>query len=101
MIVSALHVRVDHHNWLEVIVIKRKASATETFADHLIGTKGVKHETLSLTSAEKDLPTWSLAQTMLTWEESLRSYEFSIITAMWVVNLKFCLITHLIRNHSR
>ena len=57
MIVSTLHVHLDHHNCLEVIVLKSKASAIKKLADRLIGTKGVKHGKLSLTSTGKDLPT--------------------------------------------
>ncbi len=57
MIVSTLHVHLDHHNCLEVIVLKSKASAIKKLADRLIGTRGVKHGKLSLTSTGKDLPT--------------------------------------------
>ena len=57
MIVSTLHVHLDHHNCLEVIVLKAKASAIKKLADRLIGLKGVKHGKLSLTSTGKDLPT--------------------------------------------
>ena len=57
MIVSTLHVHLDHHNCLEVIVLKSQASAIKKLADRLIGTKGVKHGKLSLTSTGKDLPT--------------------------------------------
>ena len=57
MIVSTLHVHLDHHHCLEVIVLKSKASAIKKLADRLIGTKGVKHGKLSLTSTGKDLPT--------------------------------------------
>ncbi len=56
MIVSTLHVHLDHHNCLEVIVLKSKASEIKKLADRLIGTKGVKHGRLSLTSTGKDLP---------------------------------------------
>ena len=56
MIVSTLHVHLDHHHCLEVIVLKSKASAIKQLADRLIGTKGVKHGKLSLTSTGKDLP---------------------------------------------
>lgn len=56
MIVSTLHVHLDHHNCLEVIVLKAKADAVKKLADKLIGTKGVKHGKLSLTSTGQDLP---------------------------------------------
>jgi len=55
-IVSALHVHLDHHNCLEVLVVRGKASEIKSFADRLIGAKGVKHGKLSITTAGKDLP---------------------------------------------
>jgi CopG family nickel-responsive transcriptional regulator len=55
-IISTLHVHLDHHNCLEVLVVRGKASAIKTFADRLIGAKGVKHGKLSITSTGKDLP---------------------------------------------
>lgn len=55
-IISALHVHLDHHNCLEVLVVRGRASSLQGFADRLIGTKGVKHGKLSLTSTGKDLP---------------------------------------------
>ncbi len=57
MIVSTLHVHLDHNNCLEVIVLKSKAADIKKLADRLIGTKGVKHGKLSLTSTGRDLPT--------------------------------------------
>ena len=57
MIISTLHVHLDHHNCLEVIVLKGRASVIKKLADRLIGIKGVKHGKLSLTSTGKDLPT--------------------------------------------
>jgi len=55
-IISTLHVHLDHHHCLEVIVLKNTASAIKALANRLIGTKGVKHGKLSLTSTGKDLP---------------------------------------------
>lgn len=55
-IISSLHVHLDHHNCLEVLVVRGKASAIKTFADRLIGAKGVKHGKLSITTTGKDLP---------------------------------------------
>ena len=57
MIVSTLHVHLDHPSCLEVVVLKSEASAIKKLADQLIGTRGVKHGKLSLTSTGKDLPT--------------------------------------------
>ncbi|MEJ2201983.1 MAG: nickel-responsive transcriptional regulator NikR [Desulfuromonadaceae bacterium] len=42
-IISALHVHLDAHNCLEVVVVKGKASEVRRLAAELIGTKGVKH----------------------------------------------------------
>lgn len=55
-IISTLHVHLDHHNCLEVLVVRGKASDIKALADRLIGVKGVKHGKLSLTSTGKDLP---------------------------------------------
>lgn len=55
-IVSTLHVHLDHHNCLEVLVVRGKASAIKAIADRLIGAKGVKHGKLSITTTGKDLP---------------------------------------------
>jgi CopG family nickel-responsive transcriptional regulator len=42
-IVSTLHVHMDAHHCLEVVVLRGKASEIKHIADGLIGTKGVKH----------------------------------------------------------
>ncbi len=55
-IVSTLHVHLDHHNCLEVLVVRGKASEIKSIADRLIAAKGVKHGKLSITSTGKDLP---------------------------------------------
>jgi CopG family nickel-responsive transcriptional regulator len=49
-IVSALHVHLDAHHCLEVIVIRGTAAQVKRLADELIGTKGVKHGKLALTT---------------------------------------------------
>lgn len=51
-IVSALHVHLDAHNCLEVVVVRGTAADVRRLADELIGTKGVKHGKLVLTTAE-------------------------------------------------
>lgn len=55
-IISTLHVHLDHHNCLEVLVVRGKASQVKAIADRVIGAKGVKHGKLSITSTGKDLP---------------------------------------------
>jgi CopG family transcriptional regulator, nickel-responsive regulator len=42
-IVSAMHVHLDAHNCLEVLVVRGKADVVRGIADTLLGTKGVKH----------------------------------------------------------
>ena len=54
-IISALHVHLDAHNCLEVVVVKGKAKSVKRLADELIGTKGVKHGKLVMTTTGKDL----------------------------------------------
>jgi CopG family nickel-responsive transcriptional regulator len=54
-IVSALHVHLDAHHCLEVVVVRGKASAVRALADELIGTKGVKHGKLVTSTTGKDL----------------------------------------------
>jgi CopG family nickel-responsive transcriptional regulator len=54
-ITSSMHIHLDEHNCLEVIVVKGKAKDIKAIADRLIGTKGVKHGKLTLTTTGKHL----------------------------------------------
>jgi CopG family nickel-responsive transcriptional regulator len=54
-IVSSMHIHLDEHNCLEVIVVKGKAKEIKAIADRLIGTKGVKHGKLTVTTTGKHL----------------------------------------------
>jgi len=56
VIVSTLHVHLDHHNCLEVLVVRGQAKTVKKIADELIAAKGVKHGKLTVTSTGKDLP---------------------------------------------
>jgi CopG family transcriptional regulator, nickel-responsive regulator len=56
VIISTLHVHLDHHNCLEVLVVRGKAALVKKIADELIAAKGVKHGKLTVTSTGKDLP---------------------------------------------
>lgn len=49
-IVSALHIHLDAHNCLEVLVVRGKAAVVKKIADELIGVKGVKHGKLVMTT---------------------------------------------------
>ncbi|MDP2183693.1 MAG: nickel-responsive transcriptional regulator NikR [Actinomycetota bacterium] len=42
-IVSTLHIHLDAHHCLEVVVLRGQAKEIKRLADELIGTKGVKH----------------------------------------------------------
>ncbi|MDA8418946.1 MAG: nickel-responsive transcriptional regulator NikR [Desulfobacteraceae bacterium] len=54
-IISALHIHLDHHHCLEVVVAKGRAREIQRLADELIGTKGVKHGKLMMSTTGKDL----------------------------------------------
>jgi len=54
-IISSLHVHLDAHNCLEVLVVKGKGHEIKKIADRLIGTKGVKHGKLTMTTTGKEL----------------------------------------------
>ena len=56
VIISTLHVHLDHCNCLEVRVVRSKAGTIKKIADELIAAKGVKHGKLTVTSSGKDLP---------------------------------------------
>lgn len=56
LIISTLHVHLDHHNCLEVLVVRGKAPRIKKIADELIAAKGVKHGKLTVTTTGKDLP---------------------------------------------
>ncbi len=55
MIISVMHVHLEHDNCLEVMVIKGKAAEARELAGRLIGVKGVKHGKLTITSTGKRL----------------------------------------------
>lgn len=54
-IVSTVHVHLDEHHCLEVLVVRGKAADLKAIADRLIGTRGVKHGTFSATAEGKAL----------------------------------------------
>lgn len=54
-IVSTLHVHLDAHHCLEVLVLRGKSGLLKSIADRLIGTRGVKHGTFSATAEGKAL----------------------------------------------
>jgi len=56
VIISTLHVHLDHHNCLEVLVVRGQSKTIKRIADELIAAKGVKHGKLTVTSSGTDLP---------------------------------------------
>ena len=55
IIIATLHVHLDHHNCLEVLILKGEAARVRALADKLISCKGVKHGTFSGTTTVQDL----------------------------------------------
>lgn len=55
MILSSLHVHLDHDHCLEVLVVRGRGSEIRKVSDVLIGTKGVKHGKLAMTTTGKGL----------------------------------------------
>ncbi|MCU0789280.1 MAG: nickel-responsive transcriptional regulator NikR [Verrucomicrobia bacterium] len=56
VIISTLHVHLDHHNCLEVLVVRGPAQRIRSMADRLTSAKGVKHGKLTITTTGKGLP---------------------------------------------
>lgn len=55
LFLCTMHVHLDHDNCLETIVVKGRAKEVREVAHRLIGTKGVKHGRLTITSTGKNL----------------------------------------------
>lgn len=55
MIVSSIHIHIDEHNCMEVIIIRGKGSKIKEIADKLISTKEVKHGKLTMATTGKGL----------------------------------------------
>ncbi len=54
---SVLHIHLDHHNCLEVLVVQGKGRLLQQFADQLVSIKGVKHGKLTMTTTGSLIPT--------------------------------------------
>ena len=50
-----MHVHLDHHNCLEVLVLKGLAETIKGLGQKLISTKGVKHGHLVLTTTGQEI----------------------------------------------
>lgn len=55
VIISAQHIHLDHHNCLEIIAVKGDPKIAQKLADALKAVKGVKHQTLSMSTTGKSL----------------------------------------------
>lgn len=55
LILSTMHLHLDHHNCLEVLAIKGTAKEAREVAERLISVKGVKHGKLTITTTGKNL----------------------------------------------
>ena len=54
---SVLHIHLDHHNCLEVLVVQGKGDLLKSFADKLGSIRGVKHSRLTMATTGKSIPT--------------------------------------------
>jgi len=54
-VLAATHVHLDHHNCLEVVIMKGRSSEVRHLADQILSLRGVKHGKLVLTSQGKGL----------------------------------------------
>jgi CopG family nickel-responsive transcriptional regulator len=57
IIVSATHVHLDHHNCLEVLIVRGKGTVVRAIADELLAAKGVKHGRLTITTTGREFET--------------------------------------------
>lgn len=55
LIVSSTHIHIDHHNCLEVIILRGTTSMIKKISDELASTRGVKHGKLITTTTGSDL----------------------------------------------
>jgi CopG family nickel-responsive transcriptional regulator len=56
VIVSTLHVHLDHDNCLEVLVVRGQAQQVKKIADELLTARGVKHGKLTVTTTGREMP---------------------------------------------
>jgi len=56
LVIATTHAHLDHHTCLEVVVVRGRSKDVQKIADLLIGTKGVQHGRLVMTSPNASLP---------------------------------------------
>ena len=54
VILSTVHVHLDHHNCLEVLLVRGPGNVIRQIADALITAKGVKHGKLTVTTTGRE-----------------------------------------------
>ena len=54
-IVSTTHIHMDHHNCLEVVIIKGQAGSVHELADRLRSLRGVRNCKMAMSTTGKDL----------------------------------------------
>jgi len=55
LILSVLHIHLDHDNCMELIALRGSSADVQRFADSLAATKGVKHAQLAITASSDAL----------------------------------------------
>jgi CopG family nickel-responsive transcriptional regulator len=54
VIISSMHVHLDHHNCMEILAVRGKSEQVQAMADQIVSAKGVKHGKLTVTTTGKD-----------------------------------------------
>lgn len=54
-IISTMHIHLDRHNCLEVLIVKGMGKEIKKIADRLLSTKGVKHGKLTTTTTGRGI----------------------------------------------
>ncbi|MGB9615798.1 MAG: nickel-responsive transcriptional regulator NikR [Desulfomonilaceae bacterium] len=55
LIISSVHVHLDYHNCLEVLIMRGNPEQVKRAGEQLISTRGVKHGKITMTTTGKDL----------------------------------------------
>lgn len=55
IVISTLHIHLDHDNCLEIVAVKGKVNEIEKLSHLLKGTKGVKHSSIIITTTGKEV----------------------------------------------
>lgn len=55
IIITSLHIHIDAHNCMEVLVLRGPVKEVRSVAERLTSTKGIKHGNLSISTTGKDL----------------------------------------------